>query len=82
MKRIMLLMVIGVIAMALAFSCSGDPKKETKPDIGDTTTQETLQVTEEPGSDSTIGTPPAVTPPGIIQETLQVTEEPVEKKGK
>jgi hypothetical protein len=82
MKRIILLLVIGVIAMALAFSCSGDPKKETKPDTGDTTIQETLKVTEEPGSDSTTGTPSPAPPKGIIQETLQVPEEPVEKKGK
>ncbi len=82
MKRIILLLVIGVIATALVFSCSADPKKKTESDKGDTTTQETLKVTEEPGSDSTIGTPQPESPPGITQETLQVTEEPVEKKDK
>ncbi len=83
MKRVMLLLVIGVIAMALVFSCGADSKKETKPDEGDTTTQETLKVTEEPGSDSTPGTPQPESPPGITQETLQVVpEEPVEKKDK
>ena len=82
MKRIILLLLIGVIAMALTFSCSADPKKETEPDKGDTTTQETLKVTEEPGSDSTPGTPQPEPPPGIIQETLLVPEEPIEKKDK
>ena len=81
MKRIILLLVIGAVVFVLSFACASDPK-ETKPKEGDTTIQETLKVTKEPGSDSTTGAPPPVPPPGIIQESLQVTEEPVEKKDK
>ncbi len=67
MKRIILLLVIGVVAMALAFSCSGDPKKETEPDKGDTIEQETLKVGED---DSTAGQPVSEKAKAIEQETL------------
>ncbi len=83
MKRVMLLLVIGTVVFALAYGCKSDSGQQEKLDEVDSITQETLKVTEEPGSDSTPGTPQPVPSPGITQETLQVVpEEPVEKKDK
>ncbi len=72
MKRVLLLLVIGAILFALAFSCASEEKQETKPEEGDSIEQETLKVGE---SDSASVDSVSKAAKAIEQETLTRGEE-------
>jgi hypothetical protein len=72
MKRLIPLLLIGIIVFVLAFACGTSEKAEEHPEEGDSIEVGTLKTTE--GDDSV---PDTQTEKAIEQDTLQHQKEPL-----